>query len=145
MGYNRILCAVTCSEESQRGAAKAAELAQQSQAELVYFFVSDPVFLNGISFCAQFDMLKDNFDKLAKLALDAACAEAAKHGVTPRTLVLYGAVVPELKKLLTSEHADLLVVGHEERKRFMEFVYKDGVEESAEKLRKELGFNLLVV
>ena len=145
MGYRKILCAVTCSDESQRGAVKAAELARQSQAELVYFFVGDPVFLNGISFCAQFDMLKDNFDKLAKLALDSACEIAAKHDVTPRTLVVYGSVVPELKKLLSTEQADLLVVGHEERNRFMEFVYKDGVEEGAERLRKELGFNLLVV
>jgi len=145
MGYTKILCAVTCSEQSQRGAAKAAELAQQSQAELVYFFISDPVFLNGISFCAQFDSLKDSYDRLAKFALDGACEIAAQYGVTARVLELYGPVVPELKKLVTTEQADLLVVGHEERARFMEFVYKDGVEQAAESLRKQLGFNLLVV
>lgn len=145
MPYKKIVCAVTCSEESQRGAAKAAELAQQNNADLLYFFVSDPVFMNGISFCAQFDQLKDDFDKLAKLALDSAGVEAGRFGVTPRTRVLYGKAVAELRKLLESEQADLLVVGHEDRERFMEFVYKDGVEEAAESLRKQLGFNLLVV
>jgi len=145
MPYKKIVCAVTCSEESQRGASKAAELAQQNKAELVFFFVSDPVFMNGISFCAKYDQLKDDFDKLAKLALDGAIAEAGRFGVTPRTQVLYGAVVVEIRKLLESEQADLLVVGHEERERFMEFIYKDGVEQAAESLRKQVGFSLLVV
>jgi len=145
MGYRKILCGVTCSENSQMAAAKAAELAHQSGAELVFFFVSDPGFLNGITSCARYEMIRDDFSKLAKMCLVRACDLARERGLEPREVVRSGAVREELRAMIEVEQPDVLVVGHEDRDRFLDFIFGVRVGKAVEEMRRELGIPLVVV
>ncbi len=145
MGYNKIVCGVTCSEASARAAARAAHLAKEHGAELIYLNVVDSTFLKGITVSSRPHHAEDALLHFGDHCLQYALEIANVLGVDARTTTRRGRVYIVIREFILEEGADLLVIGHEQRTFFERFLLNGEVEKHAERLRQETGVDVIVV
>jgi len=145
MGYKKIVCGVTCSEASARAAARAAQIAKDDDAELIYVNVADSTFLKGNTISSRPHHAEDALLRFGDHCLQYAREIARALGVTSRTTTRKGRVYGVIRELILEEHADLLVIGHESRTFFEKFILNGQVEKHIDKLKEETGIDVVVV
>lgn len=143
MGYKTIVCGVTGSAHSQKAALRAAVLAKENNAALVYVYAVDASFLQGG--VASSSGVKASLMKLGAHIVDIAEQLAATQGVTPKKIVRAGKVLDVLKEVVMEEKADLLLLGHEERTFFEKVMFRGGVEDHVQELQQQTGITVDVV
>jgi nucleotide-binding universal stress UspA family protein len=146
MGYTSIVCGVTGSDPSQKAALEAAVLAAEHKANLTYVFAVDTEFLKiSLGGRSSSSMAEDSLDHLGGHMLDTAEQAAISKGVHPKKVLRHGPVLEVLRQVIAEERAELLVLGHENRTFFEKVLFKGSVEEHVEKLKEQLGIEILVV
>jgi len=145
MGYKKIVCGVTCSEASARAATRAAQIAKDDNAELIYLNVADTTFLKGITVSSRPQHAEDSLLCFGDHCLQYAKEIARALGVSSRTATRTGRVYTVIKDFILEEQADLLVIGHETRTFFERFILNGEVERHVDKLKNETGIDVVVV
>jgi nucleotide-binding universal stress UspA family protein len=146
MAYKKIVCGVTASAHSQKAALKAARLAKQDGAELIYVYAVDVTFLEGgrtVSLTE--DVVADSLEKVGKYILELAGQIAAAQEVKPKKILRRGRVLDVLKLVMSEEKADLLVLGHEKRTFFEKALFKGDVEDHIQELKSQTGTEVIVI
>jgi nucleotide-binding universal stress UspA family protein len=144
MEYQRIVCGVTGSAQAQKAAIRAARLAKQCGAELLYVYAADASFAHGMTVGVTLQYIEESLVKLGNHILDHAVQLAQAEGVEPRTIVRVGPALEVLRTVVLEEQADLLVIGSENRSFFERFLIKGEVESHIENLKKITGVEVVV-
>ena len=145
MSYQRIVCGVTGSEESQKAAVEAARLAKENRAGLTYVYAVDVKFLKGLTVQLTPEFAEKALEHLGGHILARAEESARAQEVTARKIIRAGAVLEVLKQTIQEEKADLLVIGHEDRSFFEKILFGGEVEDHVQELTRQTGVNVLVV
>jgi nucleotide-binding universal stress UspA family protein len=145
MSYKKIVCAVTGSEASRKAALKAAQLAKEYQAGLIFVYAVDASFLKGMTVELTSDFVGKTLEHLGGHILDRAEEIAHVQGVNPKKILKYGPVLEVLKQVLSDEGADLLIIGHEGRSFFEKVLFKGEVEDHVQELIKQTGVSVQVI
>jgi nucleotide-binding universal stress UspA family protein len=146
MSYKKIVCGVTASVHSQKAALEASRLAKENLADLIFVYAVDVTFLaKGRTGSLTEDVVADSLRKVGENILDLAGKIAASQGVEPRKIVARGTVLDVLKQVVSSEKADLLVIGHEERTFFEKALVKGDVEDHILELKAQTGTEVKII
>jgi nucleotide-binding universal stress UspA family protein len=145
MPYKKIVCGVTGSEASQKGALKAAQMAKENQADLIFVYAVDINFLKGMSVELTSDFAQKTLAHLGSHILDRAEEISLAEGITPKKILRPGAVLEVLKQILGEEKADLLIIGHEGRSFFEKVLFKGEVEDHVQELINQTGVSVQIV
>lgn len=145
MAYKNIVCGVTGSEASQKGALEAARLARENQANLIFVYAVDNTFLKGMTVELTSDFANKTLEHLGSHILDRAEEIAQGQGITPKRILKQGPVLAVLKQVLSEEGADLLIIGHEERSFFEKVLFKGEVEDHVQELINQTGVPVQIV
>lgn len=146
MGYTSIVCGVTGSPHGQKAALEAARLAKENNAKLVYVYAVDISFLKtGVSLELSHTFAEESLERLGGHILDHAERIALSQGVSPRKVIRKGSVFEVLKRIVSEEMADLLVLGHEDRTTIERALLKGDVEGHVEELKQQTGVEVAVV
>ncbi len=145
MGYNKIVCGVTCSEASARAAAKAAGIAQEMGAELIFLNVADITFIKGSTISLQRTFAEDTLFNFGNQCLKFAGEIASALGVQARTVSRRGRIRDVIREVILEEKADLLVIGHEQRTFFERFIFNGEVEKHVARIKENIDIDVIVV
>lgn len=145
MGYKKIVCGVTCSEASARAAGRAAQIAKDNNAELIYLNVADSTFIKGLTVSSRRHHAEDVLLRFGDHCLEYAGEIANAFGVKCRTETRTGRVYEVIRDFILEEHADLLVIGHEARTFFEKFILNGEVEKHVDTLKEETGIDVVIV
>lgn len=146
MSYKSIVCGVTGSAHAQKAALKAAVMARENDAQLVYVYVVDTDFFRkGIAVELSSHSITESLKHLGTHILGVAEQLALTQGVTPKKIVKTGRVLDALQEVVKEEKADLLVLGHEDRTFFEKVLFKGDVESHVGELKKKTGIDVSVV
>jgi nucleotide-binding universal stress UspA family protein len=145
MNYKKIVCGVTGSAASQKAALKAAQLAKENEADLIFVYAVDISFLKGMTVELTSQFAQKTLEHLGGHILDQAEEVSAGVGITPRKVLRPGEVLEVLKQVLKEEKADLLVIGHEERSFFEKVLFKGVVEDHLQELILQTGVSAQVI
>jgi len=141
----KIICATIGSEASKKAEDRAIELAVENKGELIFVYVVDTSFLNGvIRKIRSLEETKIELRRIGRLILDSACKKAEEKGIIARAEILTGAVHEEIIRLIMLEKSDLLVIGQEKRSPLEKHFTKGMVEKFIEEIIKETGVKVEV-
>lgn len=146
MVYKKIVCGVTASAHSQKAALEAARLAKEHRAELIYVYAIDLDFLaSGRTGSLTEDVVAGSLRKVGEAIMELAAQIAESQGVKPRRIVQRGKVLDVLRRVMTEENADLLVIGHEKRTFLEKALLKGTVEDHVQELKVQLGAEVKII
>lgn len=145
MGFKSIVCGVTGSAHAQKAALEAAVLAKQNNAKLTYVYAVDTGFLKSSFGGMSTSIAQEGLERLGSQILEFAEQLAKANHITPKKVVRSGPVLQILQQVVQEEEADLLVLGHEERSFFQKALFKGGVEDHIEELKKLTGVDVTVI
>lgn len=133
-----ILCPTRGGERSYPNQDRAASLAKERKAELIFLYISDVTFINQVASPVLID-IEAELDEMGEFLLAMAQERAAKQGVKAQATVRHGVFSEVIAEVIPEYEVDVLVLGSSDeehglttpdylRKMSAEFVEDHGVE-----------------
>lgn len=105
-----ILCPTRGGERSYPNQDRAAALAKERKADLIFLYISDVTFINQVASPVLID-LEAELDEMGEFLLTMAQERAAKLGVDAQAIVRHGAFNDAVEEVLAEFDVDILVLG----------------------------------
>lgn len=154
MAHKRILLLLSTTRKSPKSVAKALEIAQKEQAELVLLFILDDALALSImdkmteegwiggkqSRDVQNSIIRQYFSQ-GKIKINEIELEASRCGVTHSSIYARGAIVPVALGVIAVEKIDLVIVTRLKRSAFSRFIFGSPVEE----LQKNAPCEIMII
>ena len=105
-----ILCPTRGGERSYPNQDRAASLAKERKAELIFLYISDVTFINQVASPVLID-IEAEIDEMGEFLLAMAQERAAKQGVEAKSTVRHGVFSEVITEVIPEYKVDVLVLG----------------------------------
>jgi nucleotide-binding universal stress UspA family protein len=145
MSVKAIVCGITGSVNSQKAVKTAVETALSEAARLVFVYVVDVAFLNGLTIQLRPKYAEDFLERLGNELLDEAAEIASAGGVASKKVLRKGKVMVEIRTVLQEEKGDLLVVSDEGRGFAEKVLFGKRLPDNIKELERRAGVPVKVI